>query len=752
MSRGRRKVVCSFCRKRKIKCDMASPCGPCVRFGNPDCDLAEIAGASGAIKTDGRVSKPERSTTDVEILKERLILLESLIAGMAGKSLEGTTPEVADEAASDGLFSFHRQVGLLEYLDLNGLRLLGSLRWLVPMSLDDGLRKLGTQIAHMKKLQHNPEVVMRPDLLLNLLLCSAPSACLQASSFRSNKDLRVQIQELLPSKKRTWMLIDRFFNVIYPYVPALDEIDFRDAISAIIGPKTFTEDPVEVASHDENDYALLGMLLVVVRITYLSLFDNRNKLRTLCFYNSASEMAYLSELEIVGDCITVAESCLKEYDLVRDIKLECIQLLTLIRTYMMNDPESPNPDIQNLTYSAILNSLSYSRWLNREPRKMFNVDTMGYRKTQLLRKLWYTVLNLEFVTAVFSGNAPSIDLESYDVQLPQFRANGLNIEDTKLDAAVCNSFFKFAEVRNLLAEALKYSSRIAGPVRVSDVEAVVKKLEIKEQELYETVLEHSKYQPHNVADAFMRVSEFHSFIMVYFVLVGFYTHLYYYYCRHNMDIANNYRKKFVTVLSNHFLPFLPLILAQDKYPFAGTTDLVTSSLFSHCVIQTVVLLWAMYIDFKTQLHYVQIRPSLLNDLVSGQEYLAKFAALSSASDLIFQILTTIANGITMTLSRYKINSKILRGHGMILKIVSAPGYFEKNSVLTHDLAPADFVNEVNNILNFSLQEESFTGLMPQESMQLMTPSPSLSSSQLVNSFSQFEPNFNLLLFEDLFSV
>lgn len=749
MSRGRRKVVCSFCRKRKIKCDMASPCLACVRFGNSDCDITQVPGWKPvmAVANGNRVVKSEGEDPGVESLKQRLSYLEAHLPGIAGKSSRTTALEIE---AADEKFSFYEGIKPVDYLDSNSLRRLGLLRWLVPLSLDEGLFRLCQYVLPRKKMASIRETPIRPELLISFLLCTDLNN--SDAEFNRRSSLAEEIQHILPTKRVLWQLVDRFFNVLYPFVPVVDELDFRGAIAGIVGKKTLTDDPVVINRTNDTDYAQLGILLVILRMSHFSVFNSKGVVRSFCFYNSQLELQYLALMAILPTAINVAEECVKEYDLVRDGRLEVVQLVTLIRCYMMYDPGNVNPDIQKLTYLAILNLLAYNRWLHREPQLVFNMETVGYRKTTMLRKLWYTIVYLDFSTLVFSGNVPSISPHTYDVQLPEYRSSGLNILDTKLDAAVCNEIVKFADIRSLLAEALELLGRVQGHVLIREVEQMVDKLETKELELYERVMHFSNSHTHNVADAYLRVSEFHSYLMVYFMYMGFCIHLFYHHQRnHQREKAFRYRSKMMSVLLRHLFPFILLLLDDEKNPFGGSNDLFTMATCSHCVIQAVTVIWSTYIDFRTQMYYLQIRPGLLSHPVMGIDYQNLLAMLNVATNPLLQIINVMCSELRLIMDRHPIYNRIVVVHDMILKLATSPSYYEKHSVLSIELVTVAQVNEIIESINECLGHETMQSFSPQ-SDQLMTPSPSSTSTVPGNWLSLFEPNFDLLLFEDLFGV
>ena len=86
-----------------------------------------------------------------------------------------------------------------------------------------------------------------------------------------------RIKVILPKQKVCWMLINRFFELVYPYAPFVDEANFRQEMTRIIGPEGFLDAPIsEVQVQNRLDLPRMGTLLVMLRLTYLSLFSNRN--------------------------------------------------------------------------------------------------------------------------------------------------------------------------------------------------------------------------------------------------------------------------------------------------------------------------------------------------------------------------------------------------------------------------------------------------------------------------------------------
>lgn len=86
-----------------------------------------------------------------------------------------------------------------------------------------------------------------------------------------------KIQIILPTRKVIWKLIDRYFAWLYPFMPFIDEESLIRDISKILGPKSFEDTKIQQVKVERRlDLAHIGILLVVLRLSYLSLFCNKS--------------------------------------------------------------------------------------------------------------------------------------------------------------------------------------------------------------------------------------------------------------------------------------------------------------------------------------------------------------------------------------------------------------------------------------------------------------------------------------------
>lgn len=84
-----------------------------------------------------------------------------------------------------------------------------------------------------------------------------------------------QIKAIMPTKRVIWLHINRFMYLLYPFFPYVIEDDFRSSIEKIVGKESYEEVKPDIKVAHRGDFAQIGILFIMLRLSYLSLFHNR---------------------------------------------------------------------------------------------------------------------------------------------------------------------------------------------------------------------------------------------------------------------------------------------------------------------------------------------------------------------------------------------------------------------------------------------------------------------------------------------
>lgn len=740
MPRGRTKTVCSFCRRRRIRCDMASPCGACVRYGNAHCDIPP----------------PKPPAPDVAQLRARLEHLEQALF-----------------SAGDDM-SFHEQVRTTPYRNLLGLRHLGLFRWLALVSMDTNMFELMQRLWPWTKERIKREREAERTEREGSHEAGDGRGGGQSGDHESYREgfhesrmpltvvghsagdlsaLAPQVRAHLPDKKVLWMLVDRYFAAVAPHVPVLDEHTLRRQISNLTGARVLTKEPVHVGTIDLPDVSVWGVLLVVLRLAHLSLYTVSGALKTQCVYSLAEDLEYMAGAKIGPRAVEVAYQCLAYHDLAAETGVDVVQLAALLRVHAMVDPDVGSPDVRNHTFSAILSLLALCRWLNRDPGKVFG-DSLGARTCQLFRKIWFVVLDMDYTFASFTGNIPMISRLAHDVVLPQFSPEALNLANARMDAAVCRALNEQVDVRTLLDDTLALSGSVARRVKVAAVEDVLARLRAVSVEL---MAQDAKYRAEgtpNSVDAFSHSIRFHRLLQLLYVSIAVSTHLYYHYVRRR-DFARAQREwlTVVTIICDQLLPHVPLLVDETADAFKGAGDLFTGMHFSHNASYGFLVVFAHYLDYRAHWSRVQNDPLHMLRLALALEYARLFAALERACTSVHTLLTLLTRANNAMLMRYRFHKKV-RAMTAKMMAVCEPSFYASCSVLSVHAATVEEHTELSELVERA--SRAMGSVLLELPSPVPAPGPTVPDAPpdalLDLDYSPFDTNFNWILLEQLFSA
>ncbi|KAL6412065.1 hypothetical protein AUP68_04446 [Ilyonectria robusta] len=198
ITRNRERLVCTECRRRKLKCDRSTPCSSCVRRGvSSSCEYHR----SGRILEDGRQRRV--------LAEERLEHLEKLVHQLATQRSEAT-PASSGQGLST-ILSGGPTDSAVDDLFYNG-----STHWSAMLQDIQALRSAMTcEVAEDTEVEP-PEQIS--DTGISLLFGAAPSGLLTFSEV---------LAHYLPSRQETDRLIASYFRHKSTAAPFIHAAQFR---------------------------------------------------------------------------------------------------------------------------------------------------------------------------------------------------------------------------------------------------------------------------------------------------------------------------------------------------------------------------------------------------------------------------------------------------------------------------------------------------------------------------------------------
>ncbi|KAH3674384.1 hypothetical protein WICMUC_003349 [Wickerhamomyces mucosus] len=291
------------------------------------------------------------------------------------------------------------------------------------------------------------------------------------------------ILENLPSKKICINLIKNFFQNFYPYLPFINERQFIEDLKKNLNFNYYKdfEDDSKFESIDvinfKYSYATLGILLVILKLSYLSLSNEQLKSNDFKL-NSSNHSNY----------IDLARKCLFEYNfLQKTYTLRIIQLILLIKSYSKYGNEDEDSWIQHDTQITLglLFSMAYQVGLNRDPlilvklRSQPSFEFLSF--TQTWRKIWYQLLEMDVNQSITLGSPLLYHEINYDTNLPSLDNNNDNDND-EMDQWIIEDFKLVHLKTQLLKEVGITISNYQKKPSIIDILKLIKKLEVFSQE------------------------------------------------------------------------------------------------------------------------------------------------------------------------------------------------------------------------------------------------------------------------------
>ncbi|KAK6204766.1 uncharacterized protein RJT21DRAFT_133984 [Scheffersomyces amazonensis] len=513
------------------------------------------------------------------------------------------------------------------------------------------------------------------------------TAALAKSLFegRFNPELQLieKIKRIMPKKKVIWSLIDQFFSILYGHFPFIDEIDFKKELSKIIGPVSYEDEPLgKVKIERKMDLAHISICLIILRMSYISLFNNRNCINANIMDSSEDSIEkYLFANPINLAVIEVATSCIECFQFSRKSNLTVFQAIFFMRLYRIHAPEEGDGvdggDSQVAT--AMLIQMAFSLGLNREPDKfeIFNDE----RANHLGRKMWHFLVRSDLIHCYSVGNPTTIDMRHFDVKSPFLNEKNSNVSDIDMENAVVETFSylkdKLFPLKTLLDMVLDINNG-------SSINKLLISLHDMEKTLTETfyILENDQSNQSNQINQsqdkyshFFDVVKSKIFISVKISLSTLYYHVYLHYEKtYNSELSYFYIKKMYLIILHDIAPFIFEIL-YGRFSSDGLILNPTLEMALHKINQINLSTFARVNYMKVTM---ENKPDHAAKLVSDPQYRLNYRRFVSLSSIVKKCGDLITMVFEKFSTRYYYAWRVYKAHSTLFNYLASTSFYTNN--------------------------------------------------------------------------
>lgn len=498
-----------------------------------------------------------------------------------------------------------------------------------------------------------------------------------------------QIRTFMPTKRVIWLHINRFMYLLYPFFPYVIEDDFRSSIANIIGKESYEEIKPDVKVLHRGDFAQIGILFIMLRLSYLSLFHNRG------FYNEKilsksilspdeSEKKFLLLNQIEIGAAEIAHTCFRYLERLGRVSVPMLQCGVFLRLYRVFAPEEGDGleggygQIQN----SILVSMSYMLGLNREPDK--TPDFKDDKMKNLYRKIWYFVVLSEFNSAILFGSPVLVRRESYDTKTPFFTWQNSNLRNRETDQT---SLFAYMStiIGGPIERVVALYSNVQGDVKVMELTTHLNTIEIGAKKLFGKLEDYMhSLEEQNSRYHMNKISKAGSLLKVYSFLMLNYCFLFNFYEKVNNTLSYYYLKKMLTLSMGEVLISCFALITKSQEIFGEGADLFINPSIIQLLtrISDICIVGIVRSNFSLYKARAGIK--------KGQEMSPedkKFAAsLNRFITAMEKSCRICLIGISILSKRYFFAWEVARSQNYYLKLVTSSAFYKEINIAGLDFA------------------------------------------------------------------
>lgn len=503
-----------------------------------------------------------------------------------------------------------------------------------------------------------------------------------------SKELEVadQVVKILPCKRVIWLLINKFFTHVYPYMPFFDETSFKLEIARIIGPEDYVEAMVEKLNVEKRlDFAYVGIMLLMLRFAYLSLFSNRKQVNEYNLKGSdpdpkMQELKFLLSNPISIQVVDMAQLCANQFDILKKSSIVVLQLVYALRLYTMFGPEKgdgADGGASQITNGMII-QIAFSMGINREPERFYSDDQSDGKTNNLIRKLWFFMVITDLIQGYQYGNPLAIDDRNFDVRLPFYKKGNENIEDVQMEKDVISSFAYFEKYYTKLKGLLDTTTRASEPCKIKELVDKLSDFEEFVYSIFGNIQDYmSPFSQGLYKYPFIKTMKCKNFINLNGFIISILAHLQSHFERAgNVKLSMYYLKKVIILGTMHFLPYYNDLIGNNHINFGESADLILNPTVIAFMHKTHQFNMAVFVKTNAAIHALRNSGTHEKDMKNNYSYQVKFYKYCKLSKVLEKVTKYSITSVSRLSDRYYYAWRITKAHSFIFHVITKSRIYE----------------------------------------------------------------------------
>ncbi|CAI5760478.1 unnamed protein product [Candida verbasci] len=800
--RSRLSKVCDFCKKRKVKCDLGNPCSTCIKYKRSPCVYSEqvhqperkssdelnnvfsTSNRSSASSVNSKEFHKDNVQDELSFLREKIATLEkSVQLQQNGGSpiyspIDINSPEKLDPNMMIGHNPVESEFDTYNFFDGYSptndkeplrRRNFGPLAWITLLKVDNGLSTVWKNLNDLKdkykfeytQVEKNfkekadeeegandirPYRDMKLEKKEKVNLSKA--VCLGLSFYEGGLDQELELVEkirlVLPKQKVIWLLYKRFFTHLYPAFPFIDEVIFKEQVQKLIGYEAHLDFNVSVKVEKRLDFASLGILLLMLRFSYISLFSYDSTINEINFQSNdpspeAQQIKYLLNNPVNIDVVNISQLCLNQFNIMRNCNITLMQLALLTRMYHNLAPEDGDgiDGGDARVFNATLIHMAMQLGLHREPDKFesFNDEKIN----NIGRKIWYLVLIHDFNDALSNGNLISVAPDSFDTKTPFYKPGNENVIDVEMEKITCACYPNFETAYEPLYDLFNTMFKVRTPFNMKDLATRLEQLEVHFSSKYQGLTLNYDFNL-NQKEIIPNTVKLKIYFSANYWLASIYLHIFNYYERKkNYKLAYYYLKKIFLVVIYEVMPFFCECISHKKNIFKNSIDLIATPKFCSVAHTSLLVITGLYLRLRHTIEKLSLKFNHTARLQDSQ-YRLHFERLTSCCELLNKSRDIFRDGVARLSHRYYYAWRITKAQNFLTSVLD-DSYFRTSFKpdVELDYFTTDMLKEIEFIIESSLNKIKHSKKQ-QKPVNLFESSSINSTGSSIVDVNEFKPN------------